>query len=91
MKEDTEFIDLVKKVFGKSGTIPENLAKAIATFEKTIVSEVSAYDRYWQGDKDAMNTETIRGIKLFFGKAKRSICHNGPLFTNINFIILNYG
>lgn len=82
IKKDSEYIDLFGKAFGPSSVNPENLAKAIATFERTIVSSKSSYDRYWQGDKDALRPEAKRGMKLFFGKAKCSICHNGPLFTD---------
>jgi len=85
LREESEYVDMFKKAFGESGITKDNLAKAIATFERTIVSKVSAYDRYWQGDKDAMSSEAIRGMKLFFGKAKCSICHNGPLFTDHQF------
>ncbi len=85
LETDSEYIDLFQKAFGESSINPENLAKAIATFERTIVSKIGAYDRYWQGDKNAMSSEAIRGMKLFFGKAKCSICHNGPLFTDHQF------
>jgi cytochrome c peroxidase len=85
LEGDPEYIDLFKKAFGESGITQENLAKAIATFERKIVSKTSAYDRYWQGDEDALLPEAVRGMKIFFGKAKCSICHNGPLFTDNQF------
>ncbi len=85
LKEDQKYIELFKNAFGEPSITPENLAKAIATFERTIVSKTSAYDRYWKGDEDAMSPEAIRGMKLFFGKAKCSICHNGPFFTDHQF------
>ena len=45
----------------------------------------SAYDKYWQGDKKAMSASAVKGMDLFFGKGKCSICHNGPVFTDGNF------
>ena len=73
------------KVFGKSGITPKNIGKAIAVFERTAVSRNSAYDRYWNGDKSAMSGSAVNGMNLFFGKAKCSICHNGPALTDSGF------
>ncbi len=79
------YVRLFKKVFGSSGITPGNIGKAIATFERSAVSKNAPYDKYWQGDKSAMSASAVRGMNLFFGKAKCSICHNGPAFTDSNF------
>jgi len=73
------------KVFGASGISPANIAKAIAAFERSVVSRDAPYDRYWKGDKKAMSASAVNGMDLFFGKAKCSICHNGPAFTDSGF------
>lgn len=72
-------------VFGKSSLTIDNIAKAIATFERSIVSKNAPYDKYWAGDKSAMSQSAVNGMNLFFGKAKCSICHNGPVFTDSGF------
>lgn len=63
----------------------DNIVKAIATFERSVVSKNAPYDKYMNGDKSAMSKSAVNGMKLFFGKAKCSICHNGPVFTDSKF------
>ncbi len=73
------------KVFGKNSLSIDTIAKAIATFERSIVSKNAPYDKYWAGDKQAMSASAVNGMNLFFGPAKCSICHNGPVFTDSGF------
>jgi cytochrome c peroxidase len=80
-----EYKEMFAKVFGDSGITLDNIAKAIATFERSVVSKNSAYDKYMEGDKNAMSPAAVNGMKLFFGKAKCSICHNGPALTDSGF------
>lgn len=63
----------------------ENVAKAIAAFERTIVCNDSPFDLYMRGDKNAMDELQIKGMKLFIGKAGCVQCHNGPNFTDNKF------
>jgi cytochrome c peroxidase len=79
------YVSFFDKVFGKNSITIENVAKAIATFERSVVSKNSPYDKYWAGHKGAMSSSSVNGMNLFFGKAKCSICHNGPVFTDSNF------
>jgi cytochrome c peroxidase len=80
-----EYKNLFQNVFGPSGISFDNIAKSIATFERSLVSGTSDYDRYWLGDKNALSSKAQRGMQLFFGKAKCSICHIGPFFTDNQF------
>ncbi len=80
-----EYQEMFSKVFGESGITLDNIAAAIATFERSVVSKNSAYDQYMQGDKNAMSPAAVNGMQLFFGKAKCSICHNGPALTDSGF------
>ncbi len=73
-----------QEVFGESVTA-ENLAKAIAAFERTVLSGNAPYDRYKAGDKDALSEQAQVGMKLFFGKANCSGCHSGANFTDNGF------
>ncbi|MFQ5450913.1 MAG: cytochrome-c peroxidase [Nitrospinaceae bacterium] len=79
------YVERFKKVFPKEGITQTTLAKAIATFERSIVSNNSPYDRYHRGDKSAMSESAVRGMNVFFGKGRCAICHNGPAFTDSNF------
>ena len=55
-----------------------NVAKAIAAFERSILSFDSPYDRYLQGESDALNTEAVRGKDLFFSaRLGCGSCHSG--------------
>jgi cytochrome c peroxidase len=80
-----EYPALFKEAFGDPVITSERIAQAIATFERTLITKETPYDLYWKGHKSAMLPSAIRGMKLFFGKAKCSICHNGPRFTDDQF------
>lgn len=73
--------DQFKKVFGTEVT-SENIGKAIATFERTVLCANAPYDKFKAGDKTALSESAQRGMKLFFGKANCSACHSGPAFTD---------
>ena len=69
-----------------NGIITEkNLAKAIASFERTVVSTDAPFDRYIKGDKNAVNKYVLEGFKLFTGKAHCSDCHDGFNYSDGSF------
>ena len=70
-----------QKVFGTPVT-KENVAKAIAAFERTILSGDAPYDRFKEGDKTALSEAAQRGFKVFFNKAHCSACHSGHNFSD---------
>ncbi len=74
-----------KAVYGKSGITKQNLAKAIAAFERSIVSANAPFDQYMAGNKAAMSPSAIRGMKLFEDKAGCAQCHDGANFTDESF------
>ncbi|CCB86687.1 methylamine utilization protein MauG [Parachlamydia acanthamoebae UV-7] len=82
---------LFKSVYGNDDCSIDDIAKAIATFERTILSGNSPYDRYIVNkDKTAMSAEAIQGLTVF----KRSgcaNCHAEPLFTNGQFTNIGVG
>ena len=71
-------------VFGKDPTF-DNVAKAIAAFERTVVTTDSRFDLYMRGDKQALTLPEKRGLSLFVSKASCSQCHNGVNFTDNGF------
>lgn len=79
-----------QKVFGSVAT-EENIAKAIATYERTVLCGDAPYDRFKAGDKKALSEAAQRGMKLFFGKAVCSACHSGPNFTDNAFHNIGVG
>ncbi|SRR5579883_361392 len=72
---------LFVKAFGSDQVDIDRIAMAIATFERTILSGNAPYDRYKKGDKKAMSPEQIRGMSVFFDKAKCDRCHENSNFT----------
>lgn len=63
----------------------DTITKAIAAFERTILSGNSPYDRFMNGDKAALSAEARAGYEIFKGKGLCITCHTPPLFTNGNF------
>ena len=62
-----------------------NLARAIATYERTFVSPVTRFDRWIDGDEQALTPSEIAGFRLFTGKAQCVKCHSGFAFTDYAF------
>jgi cytochrome c peroxidase len=73
-----------QQAFGHEMTF-EDVARAIAAFERTLVTPDSAFDRYALGDKTALSVQQKLGLILFIGKAACTECHNGPNFTDNKF------
>jgi len=77
-----------QKIFGRAANI-DDIAAAIATFERTVVSGDSAFDRFQAGDKAAMSASAQRGWELWNGKARCNTCHpfapNTPNFSDNKF------
>ena len=74
--------NLFSQVFGNSGITELNIRKAIATFERTIVSGEAPFDRWVEGDENAISASAKRGFEMFNGKARCVDCHGGWNFTD---------
>jgi cytochrome c peroxidase len=61
------------------------IARAIAAYERVIEPGIAAFDRWIEGDEDAISQSAKRGFVLFNGKAECSLCHSGWRFTNDTF------
>jgi cytochrome c peroxidase len=69
-----------EKAFGKDSMTVENAAKAVAAFERTLITPNSAYDKYVKGDKEAMTAQQVRGMETFASTGCVS-CHSGAAFN----------
>ncbi len=85
------YAPLFKKAFGDEGIDIDRVAKAIATFERTVLTGNSPYDRWQAGDKGAMSASAIRGHHVFHGKGNCAICHDGFNFSNSDFHNIGVG
>ena len=79
-----DYAQRFQNVFGTSVSA-EGLGKALAAFERTLVTRNAPFDRYMGGDQQAMSASALRGMALFKGKARCILCHNGPNFTDGQF------
>jgi cytochrome c peroxidase len=77
-------------VFGTDAN-EAGIAKAIAAFERTVVSGPSPYDLWLAGDKAAMTPAAVRGHHLFNGKGHCTPCHGGPAFSDQGYHNLGVG
>ena len=66
-----------KKVFGNDKVTIEEVTKAIAAFEETLVTPNSRFDKWLKGDKKAITADELAGYKLFKDSGCVA-CHNGP-------------
>jgi cytochrome c peroxidase len=62
-----------------------NVGKAFEAYERRLVSNDAPFDRYVQGEFDALSASAKRGLKLFIGKAGCDSCHNGQTFSDQDF------
>ena len=74
----------MKAVFGREPN-PEDVAHALASYVRSILSGHSPYDRYVAGDRSALTERQQLGLKLFRGKGNCVACHVGPNLTDERF------
>jgi len=67
------------------GVTPATITKAIATFERTVVSSVAPFDYWIAGHEDAISESAKRGFAVFNGKGNCAVCHAGWTFTDGGF------
>ena len=76
---------LFKKAFGDDSINLQRIFKAIASFERTVVSPPSRFDLFIDGKQEAMTDQEVLGLHLFRTKAGCVNCHNGGLFADNQF------
>lgn len=74
-----------EKAYPGQGISEVTVARAIASFERTVLSTESPFDRWRKGDEKAINASAKHGFELFTGKANCAICHQGFNFTDNGF------
>lgn len=80
-----------QQVFGTEVT-SEGIGRAIASFERTVLSADAPFDRFKiQGDDEALSAAAKRGLDVFFNKAHCSACHTGGNFADGGFHNIGIG
>lgn len=86
LQTDSEYPDLFLKAFGTKTVDSLLVAKAIAQFERTMISFNSKYDKFFYNQEtNALNASEKRGYDLYFDKAECIHCHAGPLLNDPTF------
>ena len=80
IRKITGYAPYYESAFGKGDVITlDNTARAIAAYERTLITPGSAYDRFVKGDKSALSEQQQRGMQAF-DKAGCTGCHSGAAF-----------
>ncbi len=58
----------------------QNIARAIAAFERKLNITETAYDHFVKGQDERLTTEQLRGMVVFFGQGQCAACHTPPHF-----------
>jgi cytochrome c peroxidase len=83
---DTAYIRRFRHAYGEGPITLEGVIKALATYQRTLVSHRAPYDRWVAGEDGALSSEAKRGAVLFLGaKTDCRQCHVPPLFTDEGF------
>ncbi|TSE09918.1 cytochrome-c peroxidase [Aquimarina algiphila] len=89
LKAIPEYQTLFEEAFGEKDAINSiNLSKAIAVFERTLVTNNSRFDQYVAGDENAISLSEKEGFKLF-KKVGCANCHKGPMFSDYKMHVLS--
>ena len=75
------YVSQFDRVFGKNSVTIDNIAKAIATYERTLVSGNSKFDSFRFVDKGAITQAEFEGFQVFRQQAGCTQCHMGPDFA----------
>ena len=82
LQANDEYRDLFRRAFdGPNPITSDNMATAIADFERSILATNSPFDRFVRGDNNAMTQQEKTGL-IAFVDAGCDACHSGPMFSD---------
>ena len=85
LQEDARYPELFRAAFpeARNPLHEDHIVKALASFQRALISGNAPYDRYLQGEAEALSPAAKRGMDLFFSeRAECYHCHSGPHLTN---------
>ncbi len=85
-----EYKQLFEKVYpGNNPVSFKNIVFAIASFERSLISRNSRFDKYARGDLEALSSSEIHGLNIFRSLKTRCFeCHNFPTFNNPDYKVI---
>ena len=85
IRRDSTYVKMAEKAYDRV-IDPFVITRAIANFERTIVSDNSDFDAYLKGNKSVLSSAELQGMELFYSnRLNCTSCHSGILFTNYEF------
>lgn len=84
LRDDRTYVASFRVAFGREPS-REDLARALASYVRSILAGDSPVDRFLAGDRQALSTEAQTGLRLFRGKGNCTACHLGPTFSDERF------
>ncbi len=84
LKSHSDYAAFFQAAFGREANA-EDLARAVASYVRTILSGDAPIDRYMNGEREALSEQARAGLRLFRGKANCTACHLGPIFSDEQF------
>jgi cytochrome c peroxidase len=86
LSRDDSYVRAFAEAFPKSPAISaDTIAKALAAYERTLVSPPTRFDKWVAGDAAALSPSEINGFRIFSGKGRCTNCHAGFAFTDHGF------
>lgn len=87
LQSNASYRDAFEAAYPGEGITRDTYSKAVASFERTIISNSSPFDHWVEGDASAMTEQQVRGFKLFIDEEKGNcaVCHSGGNFTDNGF------
>jgi cytochrome c peroxidase len=85
ISSSSEYESLFAKAYPNEPISAQTVAKAIATFERTVVSAQAPFDVWVAGREDAISEDAKSGFDLFNGKAACAKCHTDWMFSDSGF------
>ena len=81
------YVEAFERAYPGEGVTPQTIAKAIASFERTVVSRDSPFDQWVRGKADALTPQQVQGLRVFLDpqKGNCAVCHAAPNFTDNGF------
>lgn len=76
---------LFKEAFGNDSVSLKRIQYAIATFERTVNSYKTRFDKFVEGDSTQLTNQEVLGLHLFRTKARCINCHSTPYFSDNQF------
>lgn len=83
LQQDASMVGAFAKAFPEAPAIStENVVRALASYERTLISPPTPFDRWIAGEEDALSAQELAGFRLFVGEAGCVGCHVGWRFTD---------